>query len=83
VTDWHWPYQPQPNDSLCFSWTPAIGEGGSLGRDAWLLAENVYLEDGQLVLRSLKDDYGFNFTTGAVTSLDKANSLPLAFRRDY
>eukprot|EP00730_Choanoeca_flexa_P005182 TRINITY_DN11899_c2_g1_i1.p2 TRINITY_DN11899_c2_g1~~TRINITY_DN11899_c2_g1_i1.p2 ORF type:complete len:274 (+),score=47.23 TRINITY_DN11899_c2_g1_i1:5201-6022(+) len=54
------------------NWTPSEGQGGSLGRDAWLLVKNVYLENGDLVLKSEQNDYGFNYTTGAVTSRDKA-----------
>eukprot|EP00045_Choanoeca_perplexa_P007538 m.69249 g.69249 ORF g.69249 m.69249 type:complete len:277 (-) comp14111_c0_seq1:2186-3016(-) len=52
-------------------WTTTLGFDGGQGRDAYLLNKNAYLEDGNLVLRSMKDDYGFNYTSGAVTTKDK------------
>lgn len=60
------------------SWTTTLGFNGGQGRDAFLLNKNVYVEDGNLVLRSMKDDYGFNYTSGAVTTQDKVTLPPAA-----
>lgn len=52
------------------SWNVVTGPGGSLGRSANLSAENVYVSDGFLVLKS--ERVGDGFMSGAVTSQNKA-----------
>eukprot|EP00730_Choanoeca_flexa_P015414 TRINITY_DN7073_c0_g1_i4.p1 TRINITY_DN7073_c0_g1~~TRINITY_DN7073_c0_g1_i4.p1 ORF type:complete len:163 (+),score=20.54 TRINITY_DN7073_c0_g1_i4:1-489(+) len=52
-------------------WVPTLGYNGGQGREAYLLAQNVYLQEGSLVLRSMANHYGFNFTSGAVTTAGK------------
>eukprot|EP00055_Hartaetosiga_balthica_P011803 m.55098 g.55098 ORF g.55098 m.55098 type:complete len:299 (+) comp7740_c0_seq1:99-995(+) len=51
-------------------WTPTLGWATTLGRDALLTPENIYLEKGDLVLRSQRD-LKYNFTSGAVTTMNK------------
>ena len=58
-------------------WTVTIGPHGSQLREALGLESNVYIEDGALVLRSLRntteyDDKIYEFTSGSVTSRNKA-----------
>ena len=58
-------------------WTFTDGPHGSQYREALGVRSNVYIEDGALVLRSLrnKTEYDgkiYEFTSGAVTSRDKA-----------
>eukprot|EP01121_Diplochlamys_sp_Union-15-3_P002819 TRINITY_DN1266_c0_g1_i3.p1 TRINITY_DN1266_c0_g1~~TRINITY_DN1266_c0_g1_i3.p1 ORF type:complete len:266 (-),score=48.20 TRINITY_DN1266_c0_g1_i3:89-886(-) len=54
------------------SWTVQTGQSGGLAREALLTADNVYIENGNLVLRSQKQRINnFNWTTGAVISQNK------------
>jgi len=49
-----------------------LGQNGGLGREAWLTSDNVYIQNGHLVLRSQKQTINnFNYTSGAVTSQNK------------
>jgi len=60
-------------DSLDNStWTVDLQGGDSRVRNSQGTADNVYLEDGKLVLRSQKQVSGnYNYTSGAVQSQDK------------
>jgi beta-glucanase (GH16 family) len=54
------------------SWTVDLNAGDSRVRDSQGMAGNVYIEDGDLVLRSQKEKQGsYNFTSGAVQSQGK------------
>jgi len=54
------------------SWTITLGENGGQGREAYLTADNVYVQQGNLVLRSQKQTVNnFNYTSGAVHSMNK------------
>ena len=54
------------------SWTIDLGGNDSNVRNSLGTADNVYLEDGALVLRSQRErKEGFDFTSGAVQSQDK------------
>jgi len=54
------------------SWTITLGSNSGQGRDAWLTADNVYVQNGNLVLRAQKQVVnGFNYTSGAITSQGK------------
>jgi hypothetical protein len=43
-----------------------VGFSVGQGRDAYLLGTNVYVQDGNLVLRSLANDQGYNYTSGTL-----------------
>jgi len=51
-------------------WSIIIGSNVGACRSAMCTTKNVYLEDGQLVLRSLRSGKQ-NFTTGAIWSMNK------------
>jgi beta-glucanase (GH16 family) len=54
------------------SWTVDLGAGDSRVRNSQGTADNVYLEDGALVLRSKRETSGkWNYTSGAVQSMGK------------
>lgn len=54
------------------SWTVDLGAGDSRVRNSQGTADNVYLEDGALVLRSKREKSGkWNYTSGAVQSMGK------------
>jgi len=54
------------------SWTIVTGVSSGLGRDAYLTTDNVYIENGHLVLRSQKQTVdNMNYTSGAIISQDK------------
>lgn len=67
--------EPALNTSL---WSLVVGSGNSRVRDAWGTADNVYIENGSLVLRSQRQRYVtpsgdvYNYTSGAVESRDAA-----------
>lgn len=49
------------------NWEKHLGGGDSSVRDSQGLAKNVYIENGALVLRTLKERHGsYNYTSGAV-----------------
>eukprot|EP00052_Salpingoeca_macrocollata_P012246 m.94801 g.94801 ORF g.94801 m.94801 type:complete len:130 (+) comp18398_c0_seq5:41-430(+) len=52
-------------------WTKTLGMNSGQGRDALLTDDNVYVENGNLVLRSQRNAT-HGFTSGAVTTQDKA-----------
>ncbi len=53
------------------AWNVMVGYDGGTGREAYLSPTNVYVNKGVLTLRSAKDDLGYNFTSGAVTTQNK------------
>jgi len=54
------------------SWGLTLGQSDGEGRDAWLTADNVYIENGVLVIRSQKQSTnGHNYTSGALTTQNK------------
>ena len=54
------------------SWTVDLNAGDSRVRDSQGTADNVYLEDGDLVLRSQEQSAGkWNYTSGAVQTMGK------------
>lgn len=56
-------------------WTKTLGQNGGQLRDAWGTADNVYVQDGALVLRSQRDaapGAPHNLTSGAVTTRGSA-----------
>jgi len=69
---WKQVYQEEFNSLDQNSWTITLGQDSGQGRDAYLTAENVFIQDGKLVLRSQKQIINnFNYTSGAVTSRNK------------
>ena len=56
-------------------WTITLGNNGGQLRNAWGTADNVWVSNGTLVLRSKRESapQHFNFTSGAVTSKGKAS----------
>jgi beta-glucanase (GH16 family) len=56
------------------SWTVDLGAGDSRVRNSQGTADNVYLENGALVLRSKREKAGkWNYTSGAVQTMGKAS----------
>jgi len=56
-------------------WTVSLGDSHrSYTRDSWGTEDNVYILNGSLVLRSQKNNSypGFNYSSGAVDSQNKA-----------
>jgi len=58
------------------TWTVNLGKSDGLARQAWLMAENVYTENGNLVIKSASqkvfgDGQWWDWTSGALTSQDK------------